>query len=501
MSDEYLLEIANLSKYFGDNKAIDDLSIKFKAGSVHTFLGENGCGKSTTLKMLAGVHTPTSGKILRNGKEVTFQSPRDSREQGIAIIFQELSLCNNLTVAENIFANHEPQKFGVIDSKKMRDDTKALLQKYQIPISEDAKIGSLSMAQRQLIEIAKGLSYPSEIVIFDEPTSSLSDSEVEILFNIIADLKDDNKAVIYVSHKMAEIMRISDEITVVRDGRYIETVDKNNTTIDALITMMVGREMNDIYPPRISSPDPSAQQVLSVQSISSEGLFKNVSFDVHSGEVVGFFGLVGAGRSDVMNALFGMKSYQGKIFIKGTEVALNSPIIAIQNGIAFVTENRKEEGLVLDHSVHINCNLVSFDRTAEHGLINRTKEIRQTEESIKKMNIRVHDRDLSAGSLSGGNQQKIVLAKWLQTRPDILILDEPTRGVDVGAKYEIYSIIRELTARGTAVIMVSSELPEAMNMSDRLFVMRDKEVVKEFTTENLTQDQVMAYATGVNSND
>ncbi len=498
MSDNYLLEIVNLSKYFGDNKAIDNLSIKFKAGSVHTFLGENGCGKSTTLKMLAGVHAPTSGKILRNSNEVVFKSPKDSRDSGIAIIFQELSLCNNLTVAENIFANNEPQRFGVIHTKKMREDARKLLQKYHIPISEDEKIGSLSMAKRQLIEIVKGLSYPSDIVIFDEPTSSLSDSEVELLFNIIAELKAENKAVIYVSHKMAEIMRISDEITIVRDGRYIDTVDKDKTTIDSLITMMVGREMNDIYPPRVTAPNHTGETVLEVQSISSEGLFEDIRFDVKAGEVVGFFGLVGAGRSDVMNALFGTKKYQGKICIKGKEVVIDSPITAIKHGIAFVTENRKEEGLILNHSVHINCNLVNFAQIANGGLINRQKEISQTQDSIRKMNIRVHDRDLHVGSLSGGNQQKIVLAKWLQTRPDILILDEPTRGVDVGAKYEIYSIIRELTAQGTAVIMVSSELPEAMNMSDRLFVMRDKKLVKEFSTENLTQDQVMTYATGVN---
>jgi len=496
-----LLETVGLCKYFGDNKAVDGLSIKFQAGKVHTILGENGCGKSTTLKMLAGVHSPTIGGILRDGKNVEFKSPRDSRDNGIAIIFQELSLCNNLTVAENIFANNEPNRFGMIDSKKILSEAKRILNKYQIPISAEVKVGSLSMAQRQLVEIAKGLSYPSDIVIFDEPTSSLSDSEVNILFNIIAELKSENKAVIYVSHKMAEIMRISDDITVMRDGQYIDTVEKEKTSIDQLITMMVGREMNDIYPPRVESVLGASELVLSVKSLSNISAFNNVSFDLHAGEVIGFFGLVGAGRSDVMNALFGMLPYEGEIIIKGKKVAVESPIIAIEHGIAFVTENRKEEGLVLDHSVHINCNLASFDRIANRGIINDQAEIRQTEESIKRMNIRVQNRLQSAGSLSGGNQQKIVLAKWLERQPDILILDEPTRGVDVGAKYEIYSIIRELTAKGTAVIMVSSELPEVMNMSDRLFVMRDKQLVKEFDTKNLTQDQVMIYATGVDSND
>jgi ribose transport system ATP-binding protein len=496
-----LLETVGLCKHFGDNKAVDGLSIRFRAGRVHTILGENGCGKSTTLKMLAGVHPPTFGSILRNGKNVEFKSPRDSRDNGIAIIFQELSLCNNLTVAENIFANNEPHRFGVIDSKKIISDAEGILNKYHIPISAEIKVGSLSMAQRQLVEIAKGLSYPSDVVIFDEPTSSLSDSEVEILFNIISELKSENKAIIYVSHKMAEIMRISDDITVMRDGQYIDTVDKAETSIDPLITMMVGREMSDIYPSKNESTSEIGDLVLSVKSLTNPNAFHNVSFDLHAGEVVGFFGLVGAGRSDVMNALFGMLPYEGEILIKGKKVAIETPIIAIENGIAFVTENRKEEGLVLDHSVHINCNLASFERIATRGLINERAEVSQTEDSIKRMNIRVQNRHQSVGSLSGGNQQKIVLAKWLERQPDILILDEPTRGVDVGAKYEIYSIIRELTEKGTAVILVSSELPEVMNMSDRLFVMREKKLVKEFKTKGLTQDKVMVYATGVDSND
>lgn len=496
-----LLETVGLCKHFGDNKAVDGLSIRFRAGRVHTILGENGCGKSTTLKMLAGVHSPTFGSILRSGKNVEFKSPRDSRDNGIAIIFQELSLCNNLTVAENIFANNEPHRFGVIDSKKIISDAEGILNKYHIPISAEIKVGSLSMAQRQLVEIAKGLSYPSDVVIFDEPTSSLSDSEVEILFNIISELKSENKAIIYVSHKMAEIMRISDDITVMRDGQYIDTVDKAKTSIDPLITMMVGREMSDIYPSKNESASEIGDLVLSVKSLTNPNAFHNVSFDLHAGEVVGFFGLVGAGRSDVMNALFGMLPYEGEILIKGKKVAIETPIIAIENGIAFVTENRKEEGLVLDHSVHINCNLASFERIATRGLINERAEVSQTEESIKRMNIRVQNRHQSVGALSGGNQQKIVLAKWLERQPDILILDEPTRGVDVGAKYEIYSIIRELTEKGTAVILVSSELPEVMNMSDRLFVMREKKLVKEFKTKGLTQDKVMVYATGVDSND
>ncbi len=498
-----VLETVGLSKHFGEVKAVSDLSIKLYPGRVHTILGENGCGKSTTLKMLAGIHFPTRGKILRDAQEVNFKSPIESRNCGIAIIFQELSLCNNLTVAQNIYANIEPNRFGVINDSLITEMAAKLLGRYHIPISPHLKVGSLSMAQRQLVEIAKGLSYPSQVLILDEPTSSLSDSEAEILFRIIKELKLDGKAIVYVSHKMAEIMRISDDITVMRDGQHISTVRKEEVSIKELIAMMVGREMNDIYPPKnvpssVARTDNVADGAsINVCSITNSGCFKDVSFDVYPGEIVGFFGLVGAGRSEVMKAIFGILPYKGRIFIKHQEVKVDSPRIAINNGIAFVTENRKEEGLILDHSVQINCNLVSFQHLARKGVLNFNAEQKVAENSIQKMNIKVHDRAQCVGSLSGGNQQKLVLAKWLESRPDILILDEPTRGVDVGAKFEIYKIIRDLAATGTAVIMVSSELPEVLSMSDRLFVMRDGELVKEFDTQGLSQDQVMVFATGV----
>lgn len=494
-----LLETYDLSKHFGEIKAVDGLSIQLHKQKVHTILGENGCGKSTTLKMLAGVHTPTRGVIKKNGKEISFISPLDSRDNGIAIIFQELSLCNNLTVAENIYANNEPQHFGFINDTKLNQMANNLLRKYNIPIDSHVKVGELSMAQRQLVEIAKGLSYPSDIVIFDEPTSSLSDSEVDILFNIISELKSEDKAIVYVSHKMKEIMKISDDITIMRDGQYIDTVKKTETTIDNLITMMVGRKMHDIYPPKKENVLLDNHEALKVSGFFSPSVFNAIDFTVRSGEVVGFFGLVGSGRSEVMNALFGMLPYAGSVSLFGKEITIDSPHTAIKNGIAFVTENRKEEGLVLDHSVHDNCNLISYETVSNGFIRNEKEEQRVTSESIRKMNIKVHNPSQSVGSLSGGNQQKVVLAKWLENRPDILILDEPTRGVDVGAKYEIYKIIRDLTATGTAIIMVSSELPEAINMCDRLIVMRNKSIVKEFDTKDLSQDEVMIYATGVSS--
>ncbi|MGF1908627.1 sugar ABC transporter ATP-binding protein [Vibrio kasasachensis] len=497
---ELLLETCDLSKHFGEIKAVDGLSIKLEKRKVHTILGENGCGKSTTLKMLAGVHTPTRGYIKKEGKDLSFKSPLESRANGIAIIFQELSLCNNLTVAENIYANNEPKRYGFIDDSKLNQMAKALLNKYKIPIESHVKVSELSMAQRQLVEIAKGLSYPSDVVIFDEPTSSLSDSEVEILFNIIEELKSEDKAIVYVSHKMKEIMLISDDITVMRDGQYINTVKKTDTTINDLITMMVGREMNDIYPPKPDNPIVNGQEVLRVSNLTHAGQFNDINFDIRSGEVVGFFGLVGSGRSEVMNALFGMLPYSGDVHFLGNQLNIDSPRTAIDNGIAFVTENRKEQGLVLAHSVHDNCNFISYETVAKGFVRNEAEEQRVTSDSIRKMNIKVHNADQAVGSLSGGNQQKVVLAKWLENRPQLLILDEPTRGVDVGAKYEIYNIIRDLTATGTAVIMVSSELPEAINMCDRLLVMRNQMIVKELNTKDLSQDEVMVYATGAGSN-
>ncbi|WP_243655286.1 sugar ABC transporter ATP-binding protein [Vibrio crassostreae] len=481
-------------------KAVDGLSIKLHRRKVHTILGENGCGKSTTLKMLAGVHTPTRGHIKKEGMPLSFGSPLDSRAKGIAIIFQELSLCNNLTVAENIYANNEPKQFGFIDDNKLNQMANELLNKYKIPIESHVKVSDLSMAQRQLVEIAKGLSYPSEVVIFDEPTSSLSDSEVEILFNIIEELKSEDKAIVYVSHKMKEIMLISDDITVMRDGQYIKTVKKAETTIDDLITMMVGREMSDIYPPKPNNAAVEGAEILKVSGLTNPSMFKDITFNLRSGEVLGFFGLVGSGRSEVMNALFGILPSSGSIKLSGKEMLIDSPHAAINNGIAFVTENRKEQGLVLEHSVHDNCNFISYETVAKGFIRNEDEEHRVTSDSIRKMNIKVHNTEQAVGSLSGGNQQKVVLAKWLENRPDILILDEPTRGVDVGAKYEIYNIIRDLTATGTAVILVSSELPEAINMCDRLLVMRSKKIVKELNTKNLSQDEVMIYATGVTSN-
>ncbi len=497
MSDQALLSVQSIGKSFGSVEALKSVSLSLNAGRVHTLLGENGAGKSTLMKILAGVYLPTRGKIFLDGKEVVFENPAASTAHGIAIIFQELSLAGNLSVAENIFANHAPQRFGVVSEKKLFEQAAQLLRDLHIPIDPAALVSNLSMAQRQLVEIAKALSRPSRVVIMDEPTSSLSNQEADILFGIIDQLKREGRALVYISHRMEEIMKVSDDISILRDGEYICTLEREKTDINALIALMVGREMRDIYPPRLASPASEQTPLLAVSHLSHSNAFEDVSFQVLRGEVLGFFGLVGAGRSDVMNALFGATKSKGSIKINGQEIAIHSPVDAIANGIAFVTENRKEQGLVLSQSVMHNISMVDVHyQNPDYALVNNRNEEALTQSSVSSLSIKTSNIEQAASELSGGNQQKIVLAKWLAIKPAILILDEPTRGVDVGAKFEIYSLIRQLAAQGTSILLVSSELPEVLAMSDRLVVMRAKKAVKEFTCSGLTPELVMSYATG-----
>ncbi|CAB3789721.1 sugar ABC transporter ATP-binding protein [Pararobbsia alpina] len=491
------VELRSIAKSFGPVEAIKNVSLALRSGRVHTILGENGAGKSTLMKILAGVHEPTKGELLLRGQHVAFANPSESQAAGISIIYQELSLATNLSVAENIFAGHEPRRFGIVDFKSLYRQAQALLDDLAIEIDARAPVARLSMAQRQLVEIAKGLSRNAELVIMDEPTSSLSDREAEVLFNIVTKLKARGTAVVYISHRMDEIMRISDDISVMRDGQYICTHDKNETTIGALINLMVGREMSDVYPPRTTPLDTSRPPLLEVRNLTMDGKFHDISFSVRPGEIFGFFGLIGAGRSDVMNALFGIGRPTGQIVMDGRTLRLRSPESAISAGIAFVTEDRKHQGLVLMHSIAQNVTMASFERKGSRfGIVSSRFEQRETHDAIARMKIRTAGPHQAVGDLSGGNQQKVVLSKWLSLKPKVLILDEPTRGVDVGAKFEIYRVMRELADAGTAIILVSSELPEALAMSDRLVVMREKRLVKEFETTGLTQETVMSYATG-----
>lgn len=499
-SGPIVLEVRSIAKSFGPVEALKDVSLSLRAGAVHTLLGENGAGKSTLMKILAGVYQPSRGQILIDGEEVRLSGPGDAKERGIAIIYQELSLAGNLSVADNLFANHPPRKIGLIADRAMLAASSALLAELGIPIDPAVQVSHLSIAQRQLVEIAKALNYPSRVVIMDEPTSSLSDNEAEILFGIIERLKAQGKAIIYISHRMEEIMRISDDISVMRDGQYLCTLSRSETSIEALIALMVGREMKDIFPPRTVALSRSTSPVLRIEGLSFMRRFHDVDFEVHAGEVVGFFGLVGAGRSDVMDTLFGMHQGIGQIVLDGKRIHPRSPADAIRNGMAFVTENRKEQGLVLDQSVMHNITMVQVHQGRKGAwLTDEGGEAGLAQGYVERMGIKISSLHQPVRELSGGNQQKIVFAKWLAMRPKVLILDEPTRGVDVGAKFEIYGVIRELAAAGTAVILVSSELPEVMAMSDRLLVMREKRLVKTFNTKNLHQETVMAYATGAST--
>ncbi|GAB1583979.1 sugar ABC transporter ATP-binding protein [Phyllobacterium phragmitis] len=498
-ANDIVLEIRDVAKSFGPVTALKSMRLKVRRGRVHTILGENGAGKSTLMKILAGVFRPTSGSILLDGAPYAPSDPQDAARAGLTIVFQELSLCNNLTVAENILATREPATAGFINDRALTARAAAIVNELNLPVDVSDKVANLSIAQRQLVEIAKGLSIDAKVVILDEPTSSLSDSEAEILFRLIDRLRKKGVAVIYISHRMEEIMRLSDDITVVRDGSYIATLEKQDTSIEKLIALMVGRDMNEIYPAReVPAPALSQPPVLRVENLSREGEFENIAFDVRAGEILGFFGLVGSGRSEVMNTLFGMKrASAGTIAINGTVVTIPSPADAIAKGIAFVTENRKEQGLVLSHGVSSNISMVALQKfSGLFGFLHRGRERQAAHEEVARLAIKTASLDTSAGSLSGGNQQKIVLAKWLLTKPKILILDEPTRGVDVGAKFEIYKIIRQLAAEGAATILISSELPEVIGMSDRIAVMHEGRLNATVSGADRTPEKIMTFATG-----
>ncbi len=496
-TDAPLLETRALDKSFGAVEALKDVSLTVHAGRVHTLLGENGAGKSTLMKILAGVYVPSRGRILLEGKETVFAGPRDARRQGISVVYQELSLANNLSVAENIYANHQPHRFGIVNRRQLLLDTRKLLTSLGITLDAETPVSDLSMAQRQLVELAKALSYRSRLLLLDEPTSSLSHSEVDMLFGVMERLTAQGKAVIYISHRLEEIMRISDKISVMRDGRPLCTLPKQDTSLDELIALMVGREMRHLYPLRRAEPPVAGPPMLDVKGLSFCGQLHAVEFSVRGGEVLGIFGLIGSGRTQVMKALFGIRRAAGEILIDGQPVLLRSPADAIAHDIAYVTENRKEEGLVLGHSVTRNINMVYFQHGgARFGVVNASAEARMTRDALSRLKIRTASPEQAVGELSGGNQQKIVFSKWMGLRPRIFILDEPTRGIDVGARYEIYTVIRELAAAGTAVILVSSDLPEVLSMSDRLLVMREQRIVKELGTAGLSQEEVMSYATG-----
>lgn len=482
----------DIVKEFPGVRALKGVQLKVRPGTVHTLMGENGAGKSTLMKCLIGIHQPTSGKIIYKGQEVTFPNTLTAMGAGISMIHQELSPVPERSVCDNVWLGREPRKGIIVDHKKMRQDCIALFEKLGLELDPDAKMGDLTVAKMQMVEIAKAVSYDSSIVIMDEPTSALTETEVEHLFRIIADLKAKNVAIIYISHKMDEIFQISDDITVYRDGEYIATDRAENLDVDKLITLMVGREMTSMFP-KVDCP--IGETILKVEGLSSGRAFHDVSFELHRGEILGFAGLVGAGRTEVVETIFGMRPRTaGKIFKNGQELNIKSPEDAIANKIALLTEDRRGNGIVGLLSVRDNTVLAHLKA---YGLpLNHKKIAEDAEEYSKKLNVKTPNLDTPIANLSGGNQQKVLVGRWLLTDPDILIVDEPTRGIDVGAKAEIHSLITKLAGEGKAIIMISSELPEVLGMSDRVLVMHEGEMTGIVDRKDATSEMIMKYATG-----
>ena len=483
-----LLNLANIKKSFYGVEVLHSVDFSLKAGTVHALMGENGAGKSTLMKIIAGVHKPDGGTISIDGKQVEINSPSEARSLGIAMIHQELTPVNEMTVAENVFLGREPVRMGLIDYKQLYKQTSELLEKLNISIDPKVKMKNLRVADQQMIEIAKAISQNARIVIMDEPTSSITDREVEILFKLIADLKSKGTAIIYISHKIDEILRISDEISILRDGSNVGTWKAGEIDIDTIIRNMVGRDLTAQFP---KVKVPIGEKILEVKNLTLKGQYEDISFDLHKGEILGFVGLVGSGRTELMNSIFGLTHPEsGQILLEGKEVKFKGPKDAIKSKLAYVTEDRKQEGLVLPMSVHHNVTLSFLKNFIRHGIIQSRKEASIVKEQVKALNIKVANVSQTINSLSGGNQQKVVLAKWMITAPKIIIFDEPTRGIDVGAKVEIYKIMCEYVAQGNAIILVSSEMPEAMGMSDRIIVLSNHQYSGELKREEFSEEAI-----------
>lgn len=488
-----ILEIQDVSKSFSGVYALKGVRLTVKKGEVHALIGENGAGKSTLMKIILGMHQPNEGSMLFKGETYAPKNPMDALQAGVSMIHQEISLADNMTVAENIWVGREPTKGGFVDYAEMNRKAKALLSELNLDISPSCKVKKLKVAQQQMVEIARAISYDSDLIIMDEPTSALTEDEVKSLFSIIRNLKKKQVTVIIITHKLNELFEISDSVTVLRDGEYVGCYPIEEMTEKKLVSLMVGRELNEMFPKQVAS---IGGELLSVKHLTLKGVFEDVSFTVRKGEILGVAGLMGAGRSEIMLSLFGaVPPDSGEIFIDGKKAAIRSPRDAIRNGIAMVTEDRKLTGLSLCRSCKENMSIAHLKKISPHLFLNEKKERREIERMIQALSIKLASVRQAVSSLSGGNQQKIVLARWLLTEPRILILDEPTRGIDVGAKAEIHRLISELTGTGMAVIMISSELPEILGMSDRILVVHNGRVSGELTREEASQERIMEFAT------
>jgi len=489
------IEMRGIDKSFGSNQVLKQAGFTLESGEVHALMGENGAGKSTLMKILTGVYTKDAGTVLVDGKEVNYKNPQEAEKAGIVFIYQELNVMFDLTVEENLFMGKEIHgKFGICDKKAMQKKAQEALNILGVNISPKTVMAELSVGQQQMVEICKALMADAKVIIMDEPTAALTQSETVALFKVIESLRKKGVSMVYISHRMEEIFELCDRITVLRDGSYIGVKNIPETNMNEIVKMMIGREIGERYPSRNVK---IGKEVLKVKELTRKGTFHDVNFSVRAGEVLGVSGLMGAGRTEIMQAIFGNLSYEsGTIEIAGKEVKISNPRQAMEHGIGFITEDRKTEGLMLDKSIRENISLCNLRRISKSSVISREAEKNMVAEAIKDLHIKCFGSYHECNNLSGGNQQKVVLAKWILTNPKILILDEPTRGVDIGAKKEIYSIINKLAAQGVAIIMVSSELPEVLGMSDNIMVVREGEVRGIISYEEANQERVMTLATG-----
>ena len=489
-----ILEMVHISKSFGGTQALEEVSLQLYKGEIHALLGENGAGKSTLIKIMTGIQQQDAGEMLIDGQQVRVASSQDAQRLGVAAIYQEPMIFPDLSVAENIFIGHT-NRGKIVDRRRMEREAEAVLARLDVKLDVGEPARGLTLAEQQTVEIAKAISLDVRVLIMDEPTASLSAHEVRRLFRIVTNLKRQGVAILFISHRMEEVFEISDTITVLRDGRWISTMPRSDMTPALAIRQMVGREVKELFHRERREPGPVR---LSVRGISREGRFRNVSFDLRAGEVLGFAGLVGAGRTDVGLALFGVApADEGTIELEGKAVTISSPRAAMDLGIAYSTEDRRQLGLVLPLSITSNITLPSLPRfLSRAGLVKRQAERATAEEFKDRLRIRTPSVDAPTGSLSGGNQQKVVISKWLETNPQVLILDEPTRGIDVGAKVEVHQLIDELASKGMAIIMISSDMPEVLAMSDRVLVMREGRQMAIFDQREATQERVLAAAMG-----
>jgi ribose transport system ATP-binding protein len=491
---ENMVELKSISKEFPGVKALDDVSFRLKQGEVHALLGENGAGKSTLMKILCGIYERDKGDFLVDGNRIETMTPKLAQELGIAIIHQELNMCSHLTVAENMFLAREDIKYGFINQKVMNDRARKILEKLKLDIDPEIVVGRLPVSKQQMVEIAKALSSDAKILIMDEPTSALTEREIKELFRIIRELKSEGKGIVYISHRLDELKEITDRITILRDGKFVITMNYSETTIPEIISYMVGREIKEKYP-RVECK--KGKKILEVKNLNAKNFVKDIGFDLYAGEIIGFAGLMGAGRTELVRAIFGVDHIDsGDIFLDGERIIIKSPVDAIKAGIVCAPEDRKKEGLCTALTIRENVGLANLDHICNKiGMVSSKKEADLTMKAIQELKIKTPSISQDVKNLSGGNQQKIVVGKWLVRKARVVIFDEPTRGIDVAAKVEIYNLMNRLKEEGIGVLFVSSELPEILGMSDKVIVMCDGRITGTIDIKDATQDKILRLAT------